>query len=69
MQRGVDEFPRLISPTSGAVVEPPNPHGATLTWVCCTVSLWNSLGLGLNSETSVFGLAATEQFHADLCGL
>lgn len=57
MQRVVNESLKLISGADGAVVELLDPDGVTLTYVCCTGSLWSSLGLRLNSETSLSGLA------------
>lgn len=57
MQRVVNESLKLISGADGAVVELLEQDGVTLTYVCCTGTLWYSLGLRLNSESSLSGLA------------
>lgn len=57
MQRVVDESLKLVGGADGAVVELLDPDGVTLTYVCCTGTLWHSLGLRLHSESSLSGLA------------
>ncbi len=57
MQRVVDESLKLSAGADGAAVELLDPDGCTLRHVCCAGSLWNSLGLRLDLETSLSGKA------------